>query len=104
MKDNQHVTHSPKELITELQGLVAEAQGMMVESVSESSAEAMENLRERFAAAQERFLAVCDATKVKIVAGVKRADTRIRDNPYQSLAIALGVGVVVGVLATRRNN
>jgi len=104
MKNNKHVTHSPKELLSELQGLVVEAQGLVVDSVAGNSAEALENLQERFSAAQERFLAVCDETKRKIVAGAKHTDARIRDNPYQSLAIALGVGVMVGVLASRRNN
>jgi ElaB/YqjD/DUF883 family membrane-anchored ribosome-binding protein len=102
MKNNKPSTHTPKELINEMQGLIVEAQGMMVDSVSEHSAEAMENLRERFAAAQERFVAVCDETKKKVIAGAKCTDAAIRENPYQSLAVALGLGVLVGVLVGRR--
>ena len=103
MKNKQQTAApSPKELLTELQGLVVEAQSMVVDAVSENSAEALEHLRERFSAAQERFVALCDQTKEKVLAGAKYTDTRIRDNPYQSVAIALGVGVIVGLLATRR--
>lgn len=101
MKNNQQTTHTPKELITEMQGLIVEAQAMLVDSVSEHSAEAMANLRERFSAAQQRFIATCDATKTKVIAGAKCTDTAIRENPYQSVLIALGVGVLVGVLARR---
>jgi ElaB/YqjD/DUF883 family membrane-anchored ribosome-binding protein len=102
MKNNKQSTHTPRELITEMQGLIVEAQGMLVDSVSEHSAEAMENLRERFSAAQERFLTTCDATKKKVIAGAKCTDAAIRENPYQSVLIALGFGVLVGIVAGRR--
>jgi ElaB/YqjD/DUF883 family membrane-anchored ribosome-binding protein len=85
-----------------MQGLIVEAQGMVVDSVSEHSAEALENLRERFHVAQERFEVLCDETKKKVIAGAKYTDTTIRENPYQSLVVALGLGVLVGVLVGRR--
>jgi ElaB/YqjD/DUF883 family membrane-anchored ribosome-binding protein len=102
MKNNKDVTHTPKELFTEMQSLVAEAQTMMGDSISEHSADAMANLRERFAAAQERFADVYDGAKKKVVAGAKYTDTSIRENPYQAMAVALGVGVLLGVLVGRR--
>jgi ElaB/YqjD/DUF883 family membrane-anchored ribosome-binding protein len=102
MKNNKDITHTPKELFTEMQALVAEAQTMMGDSISEHSAEAMANLRERFAAAQERFADVYDGAKKKVVAGAKYTDTSIRENPYQAMAVALGVGVLLGVLVGRR--
>ena len=43
-----------------------------------------------------------DGAKKKVVAGAKYTDTAIRENPYQALAIALGVGVLIGVLVGRR--
>ena len=41
--------------------------------------------------------------KQRVAAGARCTDEAIRANPYQSLAIAAGVGVVVGVLLGRRN-
>jgi ElaB/YqjD/DUF883 family membrane-anchored ribosome-binding protein len=102
MKNNKESTHTPKELLTELQALVSEAESMMADSVSEHSAEALSNLRARFGAAQERMGEYYETAKKKVVAGAKCTDTAIRENPYQSLAIALGVGVLVGVLVGRR--
>ena len=67
---------------------------MMVDSVTEHSSDAISNLRERFSAAQERFSELYDGAKKKVVAGAKYTDTAIRENPYQSMAIALGVGVL----------
>lgn len=38
----------------------------------------------------------------KVVSGARQADDAIRSHPYESLAIALGVGVLLGALIKRR--
>jgi ElaB/YqjD/DUF883 family membrane-anchored ribosome-binding protein len=126
MKNSKDTAHTPKELLTELQArtpvpglftafpppkeflaelhaLVAEAEAMMADSRSEPSSEAFGKLRARFGAAQERFADIYAGAKKRIVAGAKCTDVAIRDNLYQSLAIAFGVGVLVGALVGRRN-
>ena len=103
MKNNQDTVHTPKELLTELQTLVVEAEKMMADSLSEHSADAVTNLRTRFDAAQERFSEVYAGAKTRVVAGAKCTDAAIRANPYQSLAIAAGVGLLAGVLLGRRS-
>lgn len=102
MTNNKGISHLPEELLSELQSLVAEAETIVTDSVSEHSAAALSALRERFDATQERFTAAYDEVKNKAIAGARCTDAAIRDNPYQLLAIALGVGVVVGVLIGRR--
>jgi ElaB/YqjD/DUF883 family membrane-anchored ribosome-binding protein len=104
MNNNQDTAQTPKELLSQLQALVLEAETMMADSLAENSAEALTNLRERFGAAQERLGEMYDGAKKKVVAGAKYTDTTIRENPYQSLAVALGVGVLVGVLIGRRTS
>jgi ElaB/YqjD/DUF883 family membrane-anchored ribosome-binding protein len=37
-----------------------------------------------------------------VVAGARCTDATIREHPYQSLALALGVGVIAGALLSRR--
>lgn len=103
MKNNQETAHTPKELLSELQALVGEAESMMADSVSEHSHEALAGLRERFEAAQERFSDLYEGAKKRVVAGAKCTDQAIRANPYQSIAIAAGVGLLVGVLLGRRS-
>ena len=103
MKNNQATAHTPKELLTELQTLVAEAEKMMGDSLAEHSEDAISALRSRVGAAQERFADIYEGAKKKVVAGAKYTDTTIRENPYQALAIALGVGLLVGVLLGRRS-
>ncbi len=103
MKTTPDTAQTPKDLLADLQALVAEAETMMTSSVSEHSADALENLRERFHSAQERFSENYAVAKKKVVAGAKCTDEAIRANPYQSLAIAAGVGLLIGVLAGRNS-
>jgi ElaB/YqjD/DUF883 family membrane-anchored ribosome-binding protein len=103
MKNNKGSAHTPGELLTELKALVAEAETMMADSLTEHTSETISALRDRFSAAQERFSDMYDNTRKKVVAGAKATDETIRENPYQSIAVALGVGVVLGVLLGRRS-
>jgi ElaB/YqjD/DUF883 family membrane-anchored ribosome-binding protein len=103
MKNNKTADHTPAELLAELKTLVSEAETMMADSLSEHTADAIANLRERFNSAHERFSEVYDRTKKKVVAGAKYTDTTIRENPYQSIAVALGIGVLLGLVVGRRN-
>jgi ElaB/YqjD/DUF883 family membrane-anchored ribosome-binding protein len=103
MKNNKDTAQTPKELLHDLQALVAEAEAMIADSATEHTVEAIDSLRARFAAAQERFTDAYAGARKKVIAGAKYTDEAIRENPYQSLAIALGVGVLVGVLIGRRS-
>jgi ElaB/YqjD/DUF883 family membrane-anchored ribosome-binding protein len=105
MKNNKSTaTHTPKELLTELKELVAEAETMIGDSVSETTDEAVGALRIRYEAMQERMSELYDGAKKKIVAGAKYTDTTIRENPYQAIAVAAGLGLLVGVLLGRRSS
>jgi len=46
--------------------------------------------------AQERLTDLYDSAKEKVTEGARRTDEAIRAHPYESLAIALGVGVLIG--------
>ncbi|MDB6169950.1 MAG: hypothetical protein JWM88_2814 [Verrucomicrobia bacterium] len=97
--------HTPKELLSELKALVAEAEAVMGDAAAaDESGELLGGVRARFEAAQERFSEIYDGARRKVVDSAKYTDTAIRENPYQALAIAAGVGVLVGVLVGRRNN
>jgi ElaB/YqjD/DUF883 family membrane-anchored ribosome-binding protein len=105
MKNRAHVpAETPEELLNDLRNLVVEAEKMLETSVTEHSQEALDAMRTRFTAAQERLSDLYDGTRKKVAAGVRSADEAIRENPYQSLAIATGVGVVIGLLLSRRSN
>lgn len=101
MKRNHDIAQeSPESLLKELKTLVAEAEKIMAKSGD--GGELLENIRDRFQAAQERFGDIYEDTRKKITVGAKRTDEAIRSNPYQSLAVAVGVGVLLGMVAFRR--
>lgn len=103
MKNNHDTTaQTPKELLRDLQALVADAEKMAGDSVSEHTTDAIAALRTRFDAAHVRMTELCSTAKQKVVAGAKCTDEAIRANPYQSLAIAAGAGLLLGVLLGRR--
>jgi len=101
MKNNKQSTQSPKDILDELRSLVADAEKMVGESISENSDEVMGALRQRYAAAQERLGDVYQTARRKVTEGAKYTDETIRENPYQSIAVAIGVGLIAGVLLGR---
>ncbi|MFA6289212.1 MAG: hypothetical protein WC661_17655 [Opitutaceae bacterium] len=103
MKSTKDTAHTPKEILHDLQALVVEAETMLADSASEHTGEVVENLRARFHAAQERFSELYEGARKKVAAGAKCTDEAIRANPYQSIAIAAGVGLLIGVLVGRRS-
>jgi ElaB/YqjD/DUF883 family membrane-anchored ribosome-binding protein len=104
MKTETDRTQTPEDVLNELRSLVSEAERILAEtSPGGRDCDAMlEALRERMRAAQERLASAYKETRQKVVAGAKYADETIRDNPYQSIAIALGVGLLAGALLGRR--
>lgn len=103
MKSNHKSAQTPKELLNDLHALVADAEKMVGSSITEHTADAVAALRSRYDAAQERFLDMYEGARTRVVAGAKSTDAAIRANPYQALAIAAGVGLLAGVLLSRRS-
>jgi ElaB/YqjD/DUF883 family membrane-anchored ribosome-binding protein len=95
-------SQTPADLLNDLRNLVVEAEKMLESSVSEHTGEAVEALRTRYEAVQERLGELYTSAKKNVAAGAKCTDEAIRENPYQSIAIAAGMGLLAGVLLCRR--
>jgi len=94
---------TPDALLNDLRALVSEAEGLMGGDITDQAREKMELLRERFSEAQERLSDLYTTAKDKVTDGARRTDETIRSHPYEALAIALGIGVLLGALL-RRNH
>lgn len=66
----------------------------------EKVVQARNRLTAAMASAKETYAVV----QKKAVEGAKATDKVIRENPYQAVAVAFGVGALVGFLLSRRNN
>jgi len=78
-------------------------------TAKKSFAPAWVNLGKKGVAARAKLSAALDSAKEtarklqsKTVAGAKATDKVIREHPYQSIGIAFGVGLLIGVLVNRK--
>ncbi len=101
-KNNIESAHASHDIVNELKSLASEAENMMAGS-GDKPTDALHSLQERFRMVQERFSSTCETAKKNVVAGARATDEAIRANPYQSLVIAAGVGLLVGVLLGRNS-
>jgi len=58
-------------------------------------------VRAKLSAAVERAKEVCQRLQDQTAAAAKATDQTIREHPYQALALALGLGLVTGLLLGR---
>lgn len=116
---NRHDTgataETPEQLIEHISRLMAEAEAMLAGPHTEEASSKLSNIKERLEGAREQLADVygrareslADAygrARKGVVAGAKYTDETIRSHPYESLAVALGIGVLIGALIRRSNH
>jgi ElaB/YqjD/DUF883 family membrane-anchored ribosome-binding protein len=94
---NQNIETQP-----ETENLIEDAQALL-SATSNAAGEKVQAARERLSAAIDKARQAWNMVQEKAVAGAKVTDKAIRDNPYQSVGIALGVGALIGYLIARRS-
>jgi ElaB/YqjD/DUF883 family membrane-anchored ribosome-binding protein len=81
--------------------LAGDARALMA-ATADVTGDKVGEARKRLAAALESGKQMYGRVREKAVEGAKAADQTVRENPYQAIAIALGVGAIIGYLAARR--
>ena len=93
---------TPQEVLEELRALVIEAEEILGNDVSGAgSASTIAALRARLHAGQERLASFYQDARGKVASGAKRADETIHAYPYSSLAVAIALGLLAGVVIGR---
>src|SRR5262245_31345863 len=97
----EDIEQSTEKLLEELRLVVQDGEELLKTGAQE--------MGERGVAARERLATALEAAKEtgrkleeRARAGARAADELIRENPYQSIGIAFGVGLIFGVLINRR--
>lgn len=90
-----------RKLVDDFKVVVHDAEGLLKASAGELGEKARE-ARTRLAASLEGAKVSFHKVEEKAVAGAKAADKIVREHPYQSLGVAFGVGLLIGVLVTRK--
>lgn len=103
--EKAHSAVARERVLADLQTLTRDAEDLLKATAGDVSDKAKE-ARNRVTAALERAKTTCinlqEQTVASARAAAKKADTMIRDHPYESIGVALGVGVLLGAVIARR--
>jgi ElaB/YqjD/DUF883 family membrane-anchored ribosome-binding protein len=88
-------------LVTDLKRIVIDSEALL-HATKDAVGDKAQQVRERLTDALESAKRTCHRLEEKAVEGAKAADKTIRDHPYQSIGVAFGVGLLIGVLVTRK--
>jgi len=88
-------------VVTDLKRLVRDSEEMLRDSAG-AVGEKAHALRERLSETVETAKATCRKLEEKALEGAKATDKVIREHPYQSIGVAFGIGLLIGVLVTRK--
>jgi ElaB/YqjD/DUF883 family membrane-anchored ribosome-binding protein len=86
-----------EKLVQDLMALVNDAE----ELVKATGGQLADKSKGELVAALDRVKSSCRRMQDHAIAGARSADRVIREHPYQSVGIAFGVGLLIGVLAKR---
>ena len=90
-----------EKILADLKTLSRDAEAVLHATAGQAG-EKLGDLRERLSAALDSAKVTCRRMEEKAVAGAKYADEAIREHPYESIGVAFGVGLLIGVLVARR--
>lgn len=93
-KQTQAISNDISTLAEDARALMAATADVAGEKVSEA--------RKRLAAALESGKELYGRVRDKTVEKAKVVDEKVHEHPYQAMGLAFGVGILVGVLVTRR--
>jgi len=92
-------------LMADLRTVVNDAEQLLkmtADQVGEGTAGLRERLQERLAQSKERLIDLQAMATEKAKAAGHAADDYVHEHPWKSVAIGTGVGLIVGMLISRR--
>jgi ElaB/YqjD/DUF883 family membrane-anchored ribosome-binding protein len=104
--EQDHSRLARQRVLEDLRVLVRDSEALLKATASDMGEKAKE-ARARLTAALEHAKSTCDELQRQAVAAAKAAaektDAAIREHPYESIGVAFGIGVLLGVLVSRRS-
>lgn len=91
---SERVLKDLRQLVRDTEDLL----GATAEDLSDRTNEARKRVRRTLERARES----CDDLRERAIEGARTADLVVRGHPYQSIGIALGLGLLIGALASVR--
>ncbi len=88
-------------LVTDLKRIVRDSEELL-HATKDAVGDKAKEVRERLTKALDAAKSTCHRLEEEALNGAKAADRTIREHPYQSIGAAFGVGLLIGVLVTRK--
>ncbi|HUJ09200.1 MAG TPA: DUF883 family protein [Verrucomicrobiae bacterium] len=90
-----------EKLARDLRVLIRDAEALLKDGATEAGGR-LEDLKTRLQASLSQMKETYQRIEEKAVAGAKVTDKTIREHPYESIGVAFGIGLLIGVLVTRK--
>jgi ElaB/YqjD/DUF883 family membrane-anchored ribosome-binding protein len=88
--------------ISDDMGQLADDASALMAATADVAGEKVGEARKRLASALERGKKIYGRVRDKTIEGAKVADKAMHEHPYEAIAIGVGVGALIGYLASRR--
>ena len=92
---------STEKLVSDLKTVARDTEELLKATAGEVGDKARE-ARARLTTALDSAKATVRKLEDRAVEGAKATDKVIREHPYQSIGVAFGIGLLIGVLVTRK--
>lgn len=102
MKTNSKAHFETPAALSHDAGTLVEDARKLLDATSEIADEKISAARKRLADALETGKETYENLQEKVIKGAKIADRTVREHPYESVAVAFGVGALIGLLVSRR--
>jgi ElaB/YqjD/DUF883 family membrane-anchored ribosome-binding protein len=100
-RSTEEIESSTEKLLRDLKAVVHDGEELLRAGAKDLTEKGLA-ARERLAAALEVAKETRRKLEQRAVASAKATDRVIREHPYQSIGVAFGVGMLVGVLVNRK--
>jgi ElaB/YqjD/DUF883 family membrane-anchored ribosome-binding protein len=88
-------------LVTHLKRIAQDSEDLL-HVTKDALGDKAQEVRERLTDALDTAKRSCRRLEEKTLDSAKAADKTIRNHPYQSIGVALGVGLLIGVFVSRK--
>lgn len=102
---NELTAANKDKLMSDLRLVISDAEELLrltVDQVGEGAADLRNRVKDRLDQAKVDLLQLQEAAVIRVKAAGHAADDFVQDNPWKAVGIAAGVGLVLGLLLSRR--
>lgn len=90
-----------KNAVSDAMAPLAEDAHALMAATADVAGDKAAEARKRLATALDRGKEIAGRVRDRAVEGARAADQTVRKHPYEALGIVFGVGLLIGILATR---